>query len=116
MKLGIILAASFLVMSCSQKPEEVNNFELPSIFQFQGIVSVERYSHGGALGGYRYYVYYVDLKKKRELLYTGKSNKLLMLSFPRDRVVLLDFCGPTPRQKKLSSLQKWRGVTLVRLC
>jgi len=116
MKKFFAIVASFLMFSCSQQPEEISDTRLPKGFPLQGSVSVERYSYGGAPGGYRYYVYGISLDGERELVYTGRSNKLLSLSFPKNRSVLLNFCGSTPQQRRVTNLPEWQGLPVRRLC
>lgn len=111
-----MVAASLLALSCSQKPEEVTETRLPSKLPIQGAISIERYSYGGAAGGYRYYVYVMPSGDKRTLIYKGKSNKLLSLSFPEDHSILINLCGSTSRLRAITNLPDWQGVPVKRLC
>ncbi len=116
MRKSILTLASFLTLSCSQKPENISETRLPPMFAMQGTISVERYSYGGAAGGYRYYVYGTSPDHEREVLYKGKSNNLLSLSFPDNRSILLDFCGLTTRQRRITKSLEWPGLHVKRLC
>lgn len=116
MKKSLVVVISLLALSCSQKPEEVADTRLPPNFPVQGTISVERYSYGGAAGGYRYYVYGMSSDHERKLIYKGKSNKLLSLSFSENHSVLLDFCGSTPRPRTITELSDWQGLTVKRVC
>lgn len=110
----MIVAA--LACSCSQKPEEVSTVPLPSKFSLKGDISVERYSYGGAMGGYRYYIYFSPDNENRDLIYKGKSNKLLSIVFPTRKSIRLNFCSPDSRQSELTSLSTWRGLAIERAC
>jgi hypothetical protein len=116
MRKAISLAACLLVLSCSQKPEKVTQTRLPLEFPVQGFVSVERYTYGGAAGGYRYYVYGVNSRDERTVLYKGKSNKVLSLSFPKDGAILIDLCGSTLHPRRTTVLADWQGLPVKKLC
>ena len=67
-----------------------------------GIIVAETYNYGGALGGYRYRVYFQEGQSERSLLFNARSNRQLQIHFLKTSTILLDFCAgdvPSPGTK-----------------
>jgi hypothetical protein len=111
-----VLIISAITCSCTNPPEEKSTISTPPDFVKDGYIQIERASYGGAAGGYRHIVDFVDSQGKRSNLFNDRSNRLAHVKLMEPNIVQVNFCSDESDRSPLVKVGNIDGIVVERLC